>query len=98
MSDDSLDRIPTAEKRQIFKTGNHKVYRTVTPQELRDAYRITPREADVARHVANGLSNAEIARVLRVSVHTVRRHVEHVLLRLGVRRRTEVWAKLLRTR
>ncbi|HYV97436.1 MAG TPA: helix-turn-helix transcriptional regulator [Gemmatimonadaceae bacterium] len=90
--------ISPAGAREIFRTGSHKVYRPVSRDELHAQYGITKREADVARQVANGRSNAEIARVLRVSVHTIRRHVEHVLVRLGVRRRTEVWSKLLTTR
>jgi DNA-binding CsgD family transcriptional regulator len=55
---------------------------------------LTPREREVMRCVADGLSNAEIADVLVVERSTVRKHLEHVYEKLGVRRRTAALAKL----
>jgi pimeloyl-ACP methyl ester carboxylesterase/DNA-binding CsgD family transcriptional regulator len=57
---------------------------------------LTPREFQVADLIAEGLTNAEIARTLGVSVRTVDSHVEHVRTKLGVRARTQiaVWARL----
>ncbi|HET7182851.1 MAG TPA: LuxR C-terminal-related transcriptional regulator, partial [Candidatus Limnocylindrales bacterium] len=51
-------------------------------------------EFEVARAIAGGLTNAEIAEQLFVSPKTVSAHVEHILAKLGVARRTEVaaWA------
>ncbi len=43
---------------------------------------LTPREVEVLRLVAGGRSNAEIARSLVVSEHTVHRHVSNILTRL----------------
>ena len=51
---------------------------------------LTAREFEVARLIADGLTNAEIAGSLGVSPKTVASHVEHILGRLGVARRTEV--------
>ena len=55
---------------------------------------LTPREQEVMRCVADGLSNAEIAQVLVVEPSTVRKHLENVYEKLGVRRRTAALAKL----
>lgn len=55
---------------------------------------LTPREQEVMRAVADGLSNAEIAQVLVVERSTVRKHLEHVYEKLGVRSRTAALAKL----
>lgn len=55
---------------------------------------LTPREREVMRRVDQGLSNAEIARVLVVELSTVRKHLEHVYDKLGVRSRTAALAKL----
>ncbi len=50
---------------------------------------ITPREMQVLRHIALGLSNKEIARSLEISVETVKEHVQNLLRKLGVSDRTQ---------
>jgi DNA-binding CsgD family transcriptional regulator len=59
---------------------------------------LTPREREVMRSVAYGLSNAEIADVLVIEQSTVRKHLEHVYEKLGVRSRTAALAKIRATR
>jgi len=51
---------------------------------------LTVREYEVARLIAGGLTNGEIAMELSVSPRTVSAHVEHVLAKLGAGRRTEI--------
>jgi DNA-binding CsgD family transcriptional regulator len=48
---------------------------------------LTHREADVLLWIARGQSNAEIGISLRISPRTVKKHLEHVFSKLGVRTR-----------
>jgi len=55
---------------------------------------LTSREFEVARLIADGSTNGEIAEELSITRKTVASHVEHILAKLGVGRRAEiaVWA------
>jgi DNA-binding CsgD family transcriptional regulator/tetratricopeptide (TPR) repeat protein len=55
---------------------------------------LTAREFEVARLIAEGLTNAEIADQLVIAPKTASAHVEHILAKLGVTRRAEIaaWA------
>jgi DNA-binding CsgD family transcriptional regulator len=49
---------------------------------------LTSREAEVLGWIAHGKQNAEIAPLLFISPHTVRKHVENIFEKLDVRTRT----------
>ena len=55
---------------------------------------LTEREAEILRWVACGKTNREIADLLCVSPHTVRKHLEHAYVKLGVHSRTAAIARM----
>jgi DNA-binding NarL/FixJ family response regulator len=58
--------------------------------------RLTPRELEVLRMMAAGLTNPRIAVRLGISEHTVKFHVTSVLGKLGARTRAEAVARAMR--
>lgn len=57
---------------------------------------LSPREVEVLRLLAGGLSNPAIAARLALSVHTVERHVVNLYTKLGIHGRAEATAYALR--
>jgi LuxR family transcriptional regulator, maltose regulon positive regulatory protein len=55
---------------------------------------LTPRELDVLKLVAQGMSNPDIAQRLYLSEHTVHRHLANILRKLGLSSRAAAaaWA------
>jgi LuxR family maltose regulon positive regulatory protein len=54
---------------------------------------LTPREVDIMRLMAAGLTNKEIARQCFISVSTVKRHTANIYLKLEVSNRTKAAAR-----
>ena len=65
------------------------------PQTIGD---LTHREEEVADLLAAGLSNADIARDLHMSVFTVKNHVRNILMKLQVQSRTEAASLIINHR
>ena len=62
-----------------------------------DASVLTPRELDVLKLVAQGLSNPDIAQRLFLSEHTIHRHLANILRKLGLSSRAAAAAWGVRT-
>ena len=77
---------PSVTKRLIHEFSRGAAGRRETPAALEE---LTPRELEVFKLMARGLANAEIADELVVSETTVKTHVAHVLMKLGVRDRVQ---------
>jgi LuxR family maltose regulon positive regulatory protein len=50
---------------------------------------LSNREGDILKFIAQGLSNKEIARTLSVAPETVKSHVKHIFVKLGVEKRAQ---------
>jgi DNA-binding CsgD family transcriptional regulator len=68
--------------------------RLSTPVAEPDSQLLSARESEVARLVATGATNREIAEALSIAPKTVAAHVEHILAKLGASRRAQIatWA------
>lgn len=73
-----------------------KMSEKIRAEELPPELPVTPREAQVLRHVAFGLSNREIANSLGISVETVKEHVQNILRKTGSSDRTDVAVRAVR--
>ena len=61
-----------------------------TPGRLQGQDELTDREREVLMLVARGLSNAEVAATLHVTLPTAKTHVSRILTKLGARDRTQL--------
>jgi DNA-binding NarL/FixJ family response regulator len=77
---------PTVTRRLIEEFARQPRAGGAPPEGLSE---LTPRELETLRLVARGLTNAEIAAELVVSEATVKTHVAHVLMKLGLRDRVQ---------
>jgi DNA-binding CsgD family transcriptional regulator len=85
---------------QRFIEYNLRRHSRVTQRRLRNLllrnYHLTHREAEVAELAAQGLTNAEIAGTLRMSLPTVKTHLLHVMGKTESANRTHLAATLAR--
>jgi DNA-binding NarL/FixJ family response regulator len=77
---------PSVTRRLIAEFSRSAPGRVEAPAALEE---LTPRELEVFKLLARGLSNAELAAELVVSETTVKTHVARVLMKLGVRDRVQ---------
>jgi DNA-binding NarL/FixJ family response regulator len=78
---------PTVTKRLIEHFVSSRATHVEPPDGMDE---LTPREGEVFRLIARGLSNTEIASELVLSEATVKTHVARILLKLGLRDRVQV--------
>lgn len=87
-----------AVSRDLRSSGRRKIPRGVRPTTRSNPGRLTNRELEVARLLAEDLTNADIAERLVVAPKTVDHHVSAVLSKLAVSKRAAVAAALHRHR
>lgn len=63
---------------------------SATGATLLDQRSLTPREAEVARHISEGLTNGQIAAKLVVSIRTVESHINRIARKTGALDRSEI--------
>ena len=73
-------------KRSLHKDSFPK---TVLNYERIKTLEISPREYEVLKEIALGLSNKEIAEKLFLSESTIKTHVSNILVKLNAKRRTQ---------
>jgi DNA-binding NarL/FixJ family response regulator len=77
---------PTVTRRLIAQFSRQRPRASPHAAELEA---LTPRETEVLRLIAAGLSNTEIATKLVVSDETIKTHVSRILTKLGLRNRAQ---------
>ena len=77
---------PSITRRLVERFAPRAPGRPAVPADLSD---LTPRELEVLRLLARGLSNAELAAELTVSEATVKTHVARILAKLQLRDRVQ---------
>ncbi|WP_166442932.1 helix-turn-helix transcriptional regulator [Phragmitibacter flavus] len=59
--------------------------------------RLSDREREIAEWVAMGKTNTDIALITGISLHTVKRHLEHIFSKLGIESRNAILPALMST-
>jgi len=91
------------EVRALPATQPNHLLLTVTRQRARHGagangtLGLSAREAEVARWIAEGKTNLQIALILGISPRTVQKHIEHIFERLGVESRVAIAVRVLET-
>ena len=80
---------PAVTRRLISEFSQIRPRQATPPTAMAALRELTPRETEVLRLIAEGLSNPEIAARLVVTEETVKTHVSRVLGKLGLRDRTQ---------
>jgi DNA-binding CsgD family transcriptional regulator len=65
-----------------------------TTSQIARQYGLSGREIDVVKEVVKGSSNADIAKNLFISIHTVENHLKRIFRKMGVKNRTQLSFKL----
>ena len=86
---------PDVTRRLVEHFTTHPPPGNATPQPLRG---LSEREVEILRLIAEGLSNAEIARRLYVAESTIKTHVSNILTKIDARDRVQAVVIAYRTK
>lgn len=81
--------VHAAAKGLYWENGKVLQHRKVKPSSNHQKSSLSPREMEVLKMLADGMSNKEIAYVLGISEQTVKNHVASIFRKLDVRDRTQ---------
>ena len=76
----------------VYQLLTHFFARFPTLARWPEEYRLTPREAEVLHHASLGLAEKEVAKVLSISINTVRNHIENSKRKLEARNKAHAIA------
>jgi DNA-binding NarL/FixJ family response regulator len=62
---------------------------------VRQKYRMTPREIEIARLICRGLSNEEIASVVQIRYGTVKTHIRNIYRRVHVKSKVSMLLRFI---
>jgi DNA-binding CsgD family transcriptional regulator len=74
--------------KQAYQNTEAATVRTTAISQPLMSFQLTFREAEIGLWLAEGKTNPEIAAILGLSPRTVEKHVEHILVKLGIENRT----------
>jgi len=80
----------TAPAAALVLIVDHEREAYLPPADLQDVYDLTPAEAEVAARVLRGHGLQYVADELRVTLSTVRVHLQHVFEKTGTHRQAEL--------
>jgi DNA-binding NarL/FixJ family response regulator len=94
--EDLVSAVRQAFKTSVYLAGDRSFSSARRPEPNGDVKSLTQREVEILRLVADGRSNAQVARVLWVTEQTVKFHLSNIYRKLSVANRTEAsrWAQL----
>ncbi|HEY3006893.1 MAG TPA: helix-turn-helix transcriptional regulator, partial [Micromonosporaceae bacterium] len=92
-----LDRLQAKPQADRARSLLRELGRRPAPPPHDESRRLSVREEEVARLVAQGLSNAEVAQRLFISTRTVTTHLQHIYRRLDVPSRAALIRYVLET-
>ncbi len=90
-----LRRMRAAQAPAAVPPASAGLLRLLDDTELKDRYGLTDRQIAVARLMADGCTNAELAARMGLSFFTVRNHAEQVMLKMSVNNRSAVGPLLM---
>jgi DNA-binding CsgD family transcriptional regulator len=64
---------------------------------LRKCWHLTPREAEVAKLVCDGMDNEQIGKKLHIKYNTVRAHLGNIFRKAGAKNKTGAILEFIRT-
>ncbi|MGH3040677.1 MAG: LuxR C-terminal-related transcriptional regulator [Gaiellaceae bacterium] len=95
-ADDLASAIRQAFDHSIYLARGHNGKRPHVRESIEEAWGLTRRELEILTLVAEGHSNAQLARMLWVTEQTVKFHLSNIYRKLSVSNRTEAsrWAQV----